>query len=112
MYNHSAIAAPLRKEFGNDVSALCGFYRFYYLRIWQHRPVGVLEKIGRQLAIFYLPKCGAYKSRNLVSLTNEYRRGVASLSSNHIAKSGRRIRRHCSSWIEHNCWQKVGKFFD
>ncbi len=86
MYNQSAIAAQLRKEFGNDVSALCGFYRFYYLRIWQYRPVGVLEKIGRQLAIFYLPKCGAYKSRNLVSLANEYRRGVASLSSESYRK--------------------------
>ncbi len=86
MYNQSAIVAQLRKEFGNDVSALCGFYRFYYLRIWQYRPVGVLEKIGRQLAIFYLPKCGAYKSRTLVSLANDYRRGVASLSSESYRK--------------------------
>ena len=87
MYNQTAIAAQLRTEFGNDVSALCGFYRFYYLRIWQYRPVDVLEKIGRQLADFFLPKCGAYKSRNLVSLANEYRRGVASLSSESYRKT-------------------------
>jgi hypothetical protein len=87
MYNQTAIAAQLRKEFGNDVSALCGFYRFYYLRIWQYRPVSVLEKIGRQLAIFYLPKCGAYKSRNVVSLANEYRRGVVALSSESYRKT-------------------------
>jgi hypothetical protein len=81
MYNRTSIAAQLRKEFGDDISAVCRFYRFYYLRIWQYRPVRVLEKIVRQLAIFYVPKCGAYKSRNLVSLADEYRRGVVSLSS-------------------------------
>jgi hypothetical protein len=81
MYNRTSIAAQLRKEFGDDVSAVCRFYRFYYLRIWQYRPVRVLEKIVRQLAIFYVPKCGAYKSRNVVSLADEYRRGMASLSS-------------------------------
>jgi len=87
MYNQSAIAAQLGKEFGDDASALCGFYRFYYLRIWRYRPLAVLEKIGRQLAIFYVPKCGAYKSRNLISLANEYRRGVASLSSESYRKT-------------------------
>jgi uncharacterized membrane protein len=87
MYNQTAIAAQLRKEFGSDVSALCGFYRFYYLRVWQYRPVGVLDKIGRQLAIFYLPKCGAYKSRNLVSLADAYRRGVVALSSESYRKT-------------------------
>ena len=87
MYNQTAIAAQLRNKFGNDVAALCGFYRFYYLRIWQYRPVRVLEKIGRQLAIFYGPKCGAYKSRNVVSLADEYRRGVASLSSESYRKT-------------------------
>ena len=87
MYNQTSIAAQLRAEFGSDVSALCRFYRFYYLRIWRYRPVGVLEKIGRQLAIFYLPKCGAYKSRNLVSLADRYRRGVVALSSESYRKT-------------------------
>src|SRR5262249_32810365 len=80
MYNHTSIAAQLRNEFGNDVSGLCRFYRFYYWRIWQHRPVFVVKKIVRQLRIFYAPKCGAYKSRKLFSLGDEYKRGVASLS--------------------------------
>ena len=87
MYNHTSIVAQLRKEFNGDVPAVCRFYRFYYLRIWHHRPVRVLEKIVRQLAIFYVPKCGAYKSRNLVSLADEYRRGVASLGSESYRKT-------------------------
>jgi hypothetical protein len=81
MYNRTSFAAQLRKEFGDDISALNGFYRFYYLRIWQQRPGAVFEKIVRQLAIFYGPKCGAYKSAKIAPLAEEYRRGVASLSS-------------------------------
>src|SRR5262245_3694129 len=87
MYNHTSIAAQLRKEFGDDVPALTRFYSFYYLRIWQNRPFRVLEKIARQLTIFYLPKCGAYKSTNLVSLADEYRRGLASLNSEWYCKT-------------------------
>jgi len=81
MYNRTSLATLLRKEFGDDVSAVNEFYRFYYLRIWQRRPRDVLEKIVRQLAIFYIPKCGAYKSTTVVPLAEEYRRGVASLNS-------------------------------
>ena len=81
MYNRTSLATQLRKEFGDDVSAVNEFYRFYYLRIWQRRPGAVLEKIIRQLAIFYIPKCGAYKSTTVVPLAEEYRRGVASLNS-------------------------------
>ena len=87
MYNPTSIVRQLRKEFGNDVSTLCTFYRFYYLRTWQYRPVRVLEKIVRQLAIFYVPECGAYKSRKLVSLADEYRRGMAALSSDSYRKT-------------------------
>ena len=81
MYNRTSFAAQVSKEFGDDVSAINSFYRFYYLRIWQLRPVAILEKIVRQLAIFYVPKCGAYKSTRLVLLAEEYRRGMTSLNS-------------------------------
>jgi hypothetical protein len=87
MYNRTSIAAQLRTAFGNDLSALCAFYRFYYWRIWQHRPLFVLKKIARQLAIFYVPKCGAYKWRKLVPLADEYKRGVASLGSDWYRKT-------------------------
>jgi hypothetical protein len=30
MYNPTSIAAQLHKEFGNNLSALCNFYWFYY----------------------------------------------------------------------------------
>ncbi|MFZ3374954.1 MAG: hypothetical protein WA183_05325 [Chthoniobacterales bacterium] len=79
MYNESSIVRQLDKEFGNNVSALCAFYRFYYWRIWRQRPLLVVKKIARQMAIFYAPKCPAYRLRKSVSLTDEYNRSVTSL---------------------------------
>ena len=79
MYNESSIVRQLQKEFGNNVSALCAFYRFYYWRIWRQRPLLVVKKIVRQMAIFYAPKCPAYRLRKPLSLTDEYNRSVTSL---------------------------------
>jgi hypothetical protein len=80
MYNRGSIAAQLRKEFGSHVSALCAFYWFYYWRIWQHRPLLVVKKIARQMAIFYAPKCPAYRLGKFLSLGDEYNRGMTSLN--------------------------------
>ncbi len=79
MFNPTSIAAQLQREFGNDISALCAFYRYYYWRIWQQRPLLVLKKIARQMAVFYAPKCPAYRLRKSLSLTYEYNRSVTSL---------------------------------
>ncbi len=79
MYNQTSIAAQLHKEFGNKISALCTFYRFYYWRIWRQRPVLVVKKIMRQMAIFYAPKCPAYRLGEFLSLADEYNRSVSSL---------------------------------
>jgi hypothetical protein len=77
--NPTSIGAQLSREFGNDVPALCGFYWFYYWRIWLERPGLVLRKIARQMMFFYGPKCPAYRTWKSLPLTNEYRRSVASL---------------------------------
>jgi hypothetical protein len=79
MHNPNSIAAQLRKEFGNNVSALSAFYWFYYRRIWLQRPLFVVKKIARQMAIFYAPKCPVYKQSKFLPLTSEYDRGVRSL---------------------------------
>jgi hypothetical protein len=78
-YNKSSIAAQLRREFGGNVPALCAFYRFYYGRIWQQQPLLVLEKIARQMAIFYAPMCPVYNCGKSLSLTNAYNPGMVSL---------------------------------
>ena len=64
-HGQTSIAAQLHKEFGNNVSALCAFYRFYYWRIWRERPLLVLKKIARQMAIFYAPICPSTTAANL-----------------------------------------------
>ena len=81
MYNPTSIAAQLRKELDHNGSAVCRFYWFYYWRIWWQRPLLVAKKIIDQMAIFYAPKCPAYRSGKFLSLTDEYKRSVTSLGS-------------------------------
>lgn len=78
-YKPNSVSEELRREFGNDATALCAFYGFYYWRIWQQRPVSMLRKIARQMAVFYAPKCPAYSVVKSLPLAREYERGVASL---------------------------------
>jgi hypothetical protein len=79
IWNETSIVKQLHREFGNNVAALCAFYRFYYWRIWRQRPLLVLKKIAREMAIFYAPKCPAYQLRKSLSLAYEYNRSVTSL---------------------------------
>lgn len=79
MWNQTSIVRQLHQEFGDKISGLCAFYRFYYWRVWRQRPLLVLKKIARQLTIFYAPKCPAYRLRKSVSLTDEYDRSVTLL---------------------------------
>jgi hypothetical protein len=80
MHNRNSIAGQLRNEFGNDVSALNAFYWFYYWRIWLQRPLLVIKKVARQMAVFYAPMCPAYSRERAFTLMNDYRLAVASLS--------------------------------
>ena len=86
MFNHASIGSQLRKEFANNPSALCAFYWFYYWRIWRQRPLSVVRKIARELAIFYAPKCPAYRANKTRSLTKEYSVSVTSLGEQHYRK--------------------------
>ena len=78
-FNESSIAAQLRRKFGNNVPGRCAFYRFYYWRTWQHRPLDQLKKVGRQICVYYFPKCRAYRPMKVWPLTDDYQRGVTSL---------------------------------
>jgi hypothetical protein len=77
-HGQASIAAQLRREFGNNVRGLCAFYRFYYWRIWRERPLLVVKKIARQMAIFYAPICPVYNRGKYLSL-DAYDQGVTSL---------------------------------
>lgn len=81
MYDRSSIDAQLRQLFGNEITPLCAFYRYCYLRIWQERPWEVIKKIGRQMARFYSRMCPAYNREKSLNLTDGYRNGVTSLES-------------------------------
>jgi len=80
MFNADSIATQTRREFGGDVTALCTFYRFYYRRIWQKQPGRLLEKVTRQMLMFYVPYCRAYDPKLMRNLGDQYQYGVASLS--------------------------------
>jgi hypothetical protein len=79
MYNPTSIAAQLHEEFGNNISALCNFYWFYYRRILLQQPALVVKKIMREMAIFYAWKCPAYRLGKFLSLTDEYKTSLTSL---------------------------------
>src|SRR5207302_2533038 len=80
MHNANSIAAQTRREFRGDVPSLCTFYRFYYRRIWQKRPHRLLEKVARQMIMFYLPYCRAYEPGISRKLSERYELGIAPLS--------------------------------
>ncbi|HEY6111247.1 MAG TPA: hypothetical protein VIV62_01905 [Chthoniobacterales bacterium] len=79
MYDPTSITAQLRADFRGDISALCAFYRFYYWRTWRYRPLALLQKVGRQMSIFYSWRCPAYYRAMSLPLAAEYERGVKSL---------------------------------
>jgi hypothetical protein len=79
MYEESSIVARLRREFGNDVPALCGFYRYYYWRIWRERPFVMIRKIGEQMGVFYSQMCPAYNREKSLYLASGYGYGATIL---------------------------------
>lgn len=79
-FDPSSISTQLRLEFGRNVSGLCAFYRFYYWRTWQHRPLRALAKVARQFSTYYFPNCPAYNSSKFWSLTQLYQRAATSLA--------------------------------
>ena len=81
MYRETSIAGRLGEEFHDDTAAVTAFYRFYYWRTWKQRPIAMLRKIVRQLAIFYAPMCPAYDRQKMVPLTIWYRLGFSSLNN-------------------------------
>jgi hypothetical protein len=80
-FDPSSITTQLRREFGNNVSALCAFYRFYYWRTWQRRPLRALQKVTRQFSIYYFPRCPAYTPMKIWPLMDAYQRAIAHLDS-------------------------------
>ncbi|MEY2489970.1 MAG: hypothetical protein QOC70_1912 [Verrucomicrobiota bacterium] len=79
MYEESSIVARLSREFGNDVPALCEFYRYYYWRIWRERPFVMIRKIGEQMGVFYSQMCPAYNREKSLYLASGYGYGATIL---------------------------------
>lgn len=76
MYRENSIHAVLNDEFRGDVDKQCAFYRFYYGRALLKQPLRMLGKIGRQMALFYAPQCGAYNCAKHLSLRADYDSGA------------------------------------
>ena len=76
MFEKNSIVVQLRREFGNDVPALCEFCRYYYWRVWRERPFLVLRKIATQISLFYSEMCPAYNREKSLPLANQYADGA------------------------------------
>jgi hypothetical protein len=79
MYNRDSIVAQLRREFGDNAPEPSAFYRFYYGRIWQGRPLAVARKIQTQMSVFYSEMCPAYNREKSLPLAGKYRDGAYAL---------------------------------
>lgn len=79
MYNPGSIVAQLRREFENNGPEPSAFYRFYYWRIWQGRPLAVARKIQIQMSVFYSEMCPAYNREKSLPLANKYGDGAYAL---------------------------------
>src|SRR5205085_3304737 len=78
MYNPTSIAEQVAQEFNSDIPATISFYRFCYWRTWQQRPVAMLKKVGRQVALFYARMSSVYDRRKFIPLAIVYEVGAHS----------------------------------
>ena len=78
MYGRNSTADQLAREFKDDISALTAFYRFYYWRTWQQRPLEMAKKVARQVTLFYRAPSPVFDRRKIIPLTDVYKVGAAS----------------------------------
>jgi hypothetical protein len=78
MYGTDSITAQLAVEFNDDIGALTSFYRFYYWRTWQQRPLEMAKKVARQVALFYRAPSPVFDRRKIIRLTEVYEIGATS----------------------------------
>ncbi|MEY2504748.1 MAG: hypothetical protein QOG27_1028, partial [Verrucomicrobiota bacterium] len=78
MYDPTSIAEQVSQEFNYDIPAIVSFYRFCYWRTWQQRPMAMLKKVGRQIALFYAPISPVYDRRKFIPLAIVYEIGAHS----------------------------------
>jgi hypothetical protein len=78
MYGANSTAEQLAAEFHDDIPALNSFYRFYYWRTWQQRPLAMTKKVTRQIALFYAWPSPVYDRRKVIPLKVDYQIGAGS----------------------------------
>lgn len=77
-YTATSIAEQVAQGFNYDSAAINSFYRFYYGRTWQERPLAMLKKVGRQVALFYASISPVYDRRKFIPLALVYEIGAHS----------------------------------
>lgn len=79
-FDPSSIVMQMRREFAGNLSTLSAFYRFYYWRTWQRRPLRALQKVARQFSIYYFPRCPVYTPIKIWPLMDAYQRAIPFLA--------------------------------
>jgi hypothetical protein len=72
MFRQDSFDAGMRRDFRGRLDKLCDFYRFYYKRAWREQPKRMLEKIWRQMLVFYAVPCPAYRLSRTWRIAEEY----------------------------------------
>ncbi len=86
MKGPDALFVQWKTQLGSD-EALLEFLRYYYRRTLVKRPREVLDKIVRQLSVFYAPECPAFAVKKSVPLAQHYCRSLAVLNDPEIRRS-------------------------
>jgi hypothetical protein len=76
MFGRRSFDDEMREKFHQDRRLLADFYRFYYKQAWRYQPGRMLAKIGRQMLIFYAPRCPAYYPSKIWRIADRYARSL------------------------------------
>lgn len=72
LYEKTSIGPQLYGEFHGNVPELCAFYRFLYWRALLQQPQRILQKITRQMSLFYGVRCGSFDRSKFLLLQMDY----------------------------------------
>ena len=80
LYEETSIGPQLSGEFHGNIPELCAFYRFSYWRALRYQPQRILQKIARQMSLFYGTRCGGFDLSKFLRLQMDYTHSAKSIA--------------------------------
>ena len=87
MLRPDSFEMEMRREFRGRLDKLREFYRFYYQRAWREQPGQMLQKIGRQMLVFYALPCPAYRLSRTWQIAQDYDLSADALTKARVGRT-------------------------